>query len=102
MDCDGGESTLEVNKITLLVELGALETERVDNVVDLERGVLEGLLALLGGGVGANVDLDGALLNHGAVDLVGDAIDLLEIVRVGDDLVAGDDVLSRQRLAFCL
>ena len=28
-----------------------------------------------------------------AVDLVCDAVDLLEVVRVGDDLVVGEDVL---------
>jgi hypothetical protein len=28
-----------------------------------------------------------------AVGLVGNAVDLLEVVRVGDDLVVGDDVL---------
>jgi len=31
------------------------------------------------------------------VSLVGDAIDLLEIVRVGDDLVAGNDVLRKRQ-----
>lgn len=38
-------------------------------------------------------DGDGALSDHSAVGLVDDAIDLLEIVRVGDDLVVGDEVL---------
>lgn len=36
------------------------------------------------------VGTDGDL---GAVGLVGDTVDLLEVVRVGDDLVAGDEVL---------
>lgn len=44
-------------------------------------------------GDSVRTDLDGALSDHGAVGLVDDAIDLLEIVRVGDDLVAGDEVL---------
>lgn len=65
----------------------------MDNVVDLDGTVFKGLVGLLGGGVGTNVNLDGALLNHGAVDLIGDAIDLLEVVGVRDDLVAGDDIL---------
>lgn len=38
-------------------------------------------------------DFDGALSDHGAVGLVDDAIDLLEVVRVRDDLVVGDNVL---------
>ena len=50
-----GALTLEVSKVGLLVEAGALETERVDDVVDLDDLILEGLLSLLGGGVGANV-----------------------------------------------
>lgn len=40
-------------------------------------------------------DVDGALSDHGAVGLVDDAINLLEIVRVGDDLVVGDEVLFK-------
>jgi hypothetical protein len=101
----------------------------VDDVVDLDVGVVEGLLGLLGGGVGANVwwegggngqlpfgfpgrarltqsratgreslavrtDLDGALGDHGAVNLVDDTVDLGHVVRVRDDLVIADDVLD--------
>lgn len=40
-------------------------------------------------------DGDGALGNHGAVGLVDDAIDLLEVIRVRDDLVVGDEVLFK-------
>lgn len=40
-------------------------------------------------------DGDGALSDHGAVGLVDDVINLLEIVRVGDDLVVGDEVLFK-------
>lgn len=47
--------TLQVGEVALLVELCALETEGVDNVVDLDGGVLKSLLTLLGGGVGTNV-----------------------------------------------
>ena len=63
----------------------------VDDGLGLVVGILGGLL---GRGVGTNVDVvntDGDLL---AVGLVGDAVDLLEVVRVGDDLVAGEGVLS--------
>lgn len=65
----------------------------MSDIEDGLAGVVEGLLALLGGWVGANVDClttDGDLL---AIGLVDDAVDLFEVVRVGDDLVAGDDVL---------
>ena len=50
------------------------------------------------GFVGAPLtDFDGALDDHGAVGLVGDAIDLLQVVRVRDDLVVADDVLCGMR-----
>jgi len=38
-------------------------------------------------------DFDSAKSDHGAVDFVDGAIDLLQIIGVRDDLVAGDDVL---------
>lgn len=80
-ESERGKHTLEVGEVALLVELGALETEGVDNVVDLDGSILELLLLLLSGGVGTNVDLDGALLNHGAVDLIGGTVaDLDEVV----------------------
>ena len=115
-----GALTLEVSKVGLLVEAGARETERVDDVVDLDDLILEGLLSLLCGGVGANVwdnirvsrrrttvrksrgrrrfrrlltDLNVALGDHGAVGLVDDPVDLLQVVRVRDHLVVGDNVL---------
>lgn len=47
--------TLEVGEIALLVELGGLKTERVDDVVDLDLGVLKTLLSLLGGSIGTSV-----------------------------------------------
>lgn len=47
--------TLEVGKVSLLVERSGLETERADNVVDLDSAVLEILTSLLGGSVGTNV-----------------------------------------------
>lgn len=50
--------TLEMAKIRLLVELGGLKTERVDNVVDLDSSILNALLSLLSGSVGANVYLN--------------------------------------------
>lgn len=47
--------TLEVGQVALLVEAGGLETERVDNVVDLDLGILNTLVGLLSGSVGTGV-----------------------------------------------
>lgn len=47
--------TLEVGQVALLVEGGGLETERVDDVVDLDGGVLKTLIGLLSGSVGTGV-----------------------------------------------
>ena len=47
--------TLEVGEVALLVERGLLETERADDVVDLDDLVLEILSGLLGGSVGTDV-----------------------------------------------
>lgn len=47
--------TLEVGEVALLVERGLLETERADDVVDLDDLVLEIFSGLLGGSVGTNV-----------------------------------------------
>lgn len=82
-----------MGKIRLLVELSLIQAERVDDINDGLSSVISTLVSLLGRGVGANVDVvvaDGDLL---AVGLVGDAVDLLEVIRVGDDLVTGDEVL---------
>ena len=82
-------------EVCLLVEAGLVELESVDNV-DLGLLLVVGLLiTALGGSVGASVEgltTDGDLA---AVGLVGDTVNLSEVVRVGDELVAGDDVLRR-------
>lgn len=39
-------------------------------------------------------DFDGTKGDHGAVNLVCDTIDLLQVIGVGDDLVTGDDILG--------
>ena len=84
-----------MTEVCLLVEVGLLELESVDNV-DLGLLLVVGLLvAALGGSVGASVEgltTDGDL---GAVGLVGNTVNLLEVVRVGDELVTGDDVLYK-------
>lgn len=86
--------TLEVTEVGFLVEAGLLETERVDNV-DLGLLLVVGTLVVtaLGRGVGAGVEAlttDGDL---GAVGLIGDAVDGLQVVGVGDELIAADNVL---------
>ena len=43
---------LEVGKVGLLVEAGGLKAERVNDVVDLRRALLEGLLLLFSRRVG--------------------------------------------------
>ena len=67
--------TLEIGKIRLLVELGALETERVDNVVDLDGSILEALILLLGGRVASNVNVAIRDHNLGGINLVDNVID---------------------------
>lgn len=82
----------------------------MDNVDDLLLGVVGTLLGLLGGGVGTGVCVllvaqywgrwgvmrterfttNGDLA---AVGLVCYAIDLLDVIGVGDDLVVGDNIL---------
>lgn len=47
--------TLEVGQVALLVEAGGLKTERVDNVVDLDIGILNTLVGLLSGSIGTGV-----------------------------------------------
>lgn len=85
--------TLQIGKEALLVESGALETEGVDNVVDLDLGVVKLLLSLLSGGVGTGVDLNGTLGDHSTVDFVDNVLDELGLVGVRDHLVAGEDIL---------
>lgn len=41
-------------------------------------------------------DVDGTLSDHGTVSLEDDSVDLLEVVRVRDDLVAGKEVLLQR------
>jgi hypothetical protein len=75
----------------------------VGNVEHGLGGVLEVVAAaVLGRGVGADVDVLAADGNFLAFSLVGGAIDLLEVVRVGDDLVTGNDVLQVADLAHAV
>ena len=55
--------------------------------------------------VGANVDVVGALCDLSAVDFVDDVINIFEVVGVGDDFVAGYDILwfeqSANERSYC-
>lgn len=82
-------------QVALLVEARLLQPEAVRNVEHGLGRIVEALVSFFGGRVGSDVDVlaaDGDLL---AVGFVGDAVDFLEAVRVGDDFVAGDEVLYR-------
>jgi hypothetical protein len=85
-----------MGEIRLLVERGLVQAERVDDVDDGLRLVLGTLISLLGRGVGADVDVLVSDSDLFAVGLVDYAIDLLEVIRVGDDLVTSDKVLQRE------
>lgn len=84
-----------MTEVCLLVEASLVELESVDNV-DLGLLLVIGLLlTTLGGSVGTSVEgltTDGDLA---AVGLVGDTVNLLEVVRVGDELVTRDNVLYK-------
>ena len=92
-EAGAAKRTLEVAEVALLVEAGLLQAEAVGDVEDHLSVVVDGFLAFFGRRVGADVDALAADRDLLAVGFVCDAVDLLESVRVGDDLVAGDDVL---------
>lgn len=86
--------TLKVAEVGLLVELGLVELESVDDVDLGLLGLVSAILvAALGGSVGAGVEgltTDGDL---GTVGLVDHTIDSLEVVGVRDELVSADNIL---------
>ena len=86
--------TLKVAEVGLLVELGLVELESVDDVDLGLLGLVSAILvAALGGSVGTGVEgltTDGDL---GTVGLVDHTIDSLEVVGVRDELVSADDIL---------
>lgn len=47
-----------------------------------------------------HTNLDSALGDHGTVGLVDNVVNQLEVERIGDDLVIGDDVLLRLRRQY--
>ncbi len=83
-----------MREIALLVEVGLLQPERVDDIDDLLLLVLDVVAAaFFGRGVGADVDVVAADGDFLAVGLVDGAVDFFDVVGVRDELVAGDDVL---------
>jgi hypothetical protein len=58
----------------------------------------EKLFELSGSGVKwVLTDTDSTLSDHGAVDLVDDAVDLGHVIGVRDDLIAGNNVLFTKK-----
>lgn len=70
-----------------------IQSEPIDHIDDLFGPFLERLLLIFGRRVCANVDVVSALCDLSAVDFVDNVVDIFEVVGVGDDLVAGNDVL---------
>lgn len=70
-----------------------IQPEPINNIDDLLRALLERLLLFFGRRVGPNVDIVSALCDFSAVDLVDNVVDILKFVGIGDDLVAGYNVL---------
>ena len=70
-----------------------VQPKPINNINDLLRPLLERLLLFFGRRVCANVDIVSALCDLSAVDFIDDVVDFFESVGVGDDLVAGYNVL---------
>jgi hypothetical protein len=81
-------------EIGLLVKAGFVETEAVYDVDYGLSGVLDPVLfPTFGRRVAANIEVLAPDGDSFAVGLVDNAVKLLEVVDVGDYLVAGDEVL---------
>ena len=70
-----------------------VQSEAIDHIDDLFGPFFELLFLFLGRGVCANVDVVSALCDLSAVNFVDNIVDFFEGVGIGDDLVAGNDVL---------
>lgn len=71
------------------------------DIEDSLGGIFEVIAAsILSRGVGANVDVLAPKGNLSAVGFVDGAVDFFEVVGVGKDLVAGDDVLECRALGI--
>lgn len=77
LSLDGLHVSLDADKEALLVEAGLFETETIDDIDDLVGLIVTALIFFtLKGGVGTSVNLDGALGDHLAVNLVNSIVDL--------------------------
>ena len=90
-----------------------IQAERVDDVIDFHRFILNTLLCLLSRCIGPSIcnpisvwlvlsrgwfvltDFDGTKRDHGTIDFIDDIIDFLQIVGVRDDLITGENILHR-------
>ena len=70
------------------------QPEAIDHIDDLFCSLFECFLLFFSGRIGANVESVSAFGDFFAVDFVDDIIDIDEVIGVGDDLVAGDDILQ--------
>lgn len=85
-----------MREVRLLVELGLVQSEGVDDV-NHGLGLVLGIVSrVLGGSVGSNVDVANANADLLAVGLVDDIVDQLDVVGVGDELITSDDVLAEE------
>lgn len=113
-----------MDKVGFLIERGRVETERVNDIVDLLLCIFSTLLSFFSRSVGTSIynwglldyyapmvipvlvdsidsggvifertNLDSANSDHAAVDLIDDTVNLLQVVRVGDDLISSDNIL---------
>lgn len=78
-----------------------IQSEPIDHIDDLFGPFLERLLLIFGRRVCANVDVVSALCDLSAVDFVDNVVDIFEVVGVGDDLVAGNDILVDNHVEGC-
>ena len=102
-----------MTEIRLLVEGSLVKAERVHDVIDLDSTIFDTLLSLLSRCVGTSIcittlgryyisrdgrirtDFDGAEGDHGTIDFINGAVNLLQIVRVRDNLITSDNILYR-------
>lgn len=85
---------LQMRKVALLVETRLVQAERVHHINDLRLALVQALLGLFSRSIGAGIEALAADADLCAVGFVDGAVDFFEVVGVGDQLVAGDDVLN--------
>lgn len=70
-----------------------MQPEAINNVDDLRCSILDRFLLFFGRRVSANVDIVSALCDLSAIDFVDNVVDIYEFVGIGDDFVAGYNIL---------